>query len=47
MGYWYYDVWFMIEVDEVELLVILSELKDLCWVEIVWMLDFSIEELML
>lgn len=46
-GHWHYDVRFMIEADEVEPLVITSESKDLRWVEIARMADFSTEESML
>jgi 8-oxo-dGTP pyrophosphatase MutT (NUDIX family) len=46
-GHWHYDVRFMIEADEAEPLVISSESKDLRWVEIARMSDFSTEESML
>jgi ADP-ribose pyrophosphatase YjhB (NUDIX family) len=46
-GHWHYDVRFMIEADEAEPLVITSESKDLRWVEIARMADFSTEESML
>jgi 8-oxo-dGTP pyrophosphatase MutT (NUDIX family) len=46
-GHWHYDVRFMIEADEAEALVITSESKDLRWVEIARMSDFSTEESML
>lgn len=46
-GHWHYDVRFMIEADEAEPLVITSESKDLRWVEIARMTDFSTEESML
>jgi 8-oxo-dGTP pyrophosphatase MutT (NUDIX family) len=46
-AHWHYDVRFMIEADEAEPLVITSESKDLRWVEIARMADFSTEESML
>jgi ADP-ribose pyrophosphatase YjhB (NUDIX family) len=46
-GHWHYDVRFMIEADASEPLVITKESKDLRWVEIARMADFSTEESML
>ena len=46
-GHWHYDVRFMIEADEAEPLVITKESKDLRWVELARMRDFSTEESML
>jgi 8-oxo-dGTP pyrophosphatase MutT (NUDIX family) len=46
-GHWHYDVRFMIEADEAEPLVITNESKDLRWVGIARMTDFSTEESML
>ncbi len=46
-GHWHYDVRFVIEADAGEPLVITKESKDLRWVEIARMSDFSIEESML
>lgn len=46
-GHWHYDIRFMIEADEAEPLVITNESKDLRWIEISRMTDFSTEESML
>jgi 8-oxo-dGTP pyrophosphatase MutT (NUDIX family) len=46
-GHWHYDVRFLIEADADEPLVITRESKDLRWVELARMRDFSSEESML
>jgi ADP-ribose pyrophosphatase YjhB (NUDIX family) len=46
-AHWHYDVRFMVEADESEPLAITAESKDLRWVEIARMADFSSEESMM
>jgi 8-oxo-dGTP pyrophosphatase MutT (NUDIX family) len=46
-GHWHYDVRFLIEADVGEPLVITRESKELRWVELARMREFSVEESML